>query len=51
LLDRCKVKEKKGEAAGWRVGVMGVVEQEGYVQGGYVIYVEKPKSHKALGSV
>jgi hypothetical protein len=30
---------------------MGVVENEGYVQPGYVIYVEKPKKHKELVNV
>ncbi len=30
---------------------MGAVEFEGYVQPGYVVYVEKPKRFKALGNV
>jgi len=42
LLERCK----KG-----KVGVMGTVEREGYVQPGYVVYVERGKGGKALGSV
>jgi MOSC domain-containing protein YiiM len=51
LLDRCKLKDKKGKTIGRTVGVMGVVEQEGYVSQGYVVYVEKPKHFKALENV
>ncbi len=50
LLERCTVKSK-GKVVGRKVGVMGVVESDGYVQPGYVVYVEKPKSHRALRSV
>jgi MOSC domain-containing protein YiiM len=46
LLDR--LGKGKGRA---KVGVYGVVEQEGYVQAGYVIYLEKGKGGKSLGSV
>ena len=45
------MKDKKGNVVGKKVGVMGVVESDGYVQPGYVIYVEKPKSHRTLGNV
>jgi MOSC domain-containing protein YiiM len=51
LLDRCKLKDKKGKTVGRTVGVMGVVEHEGYVQPGYTVYVEKPKHFRALGNV
>jgi MOSC domain-containing protein YiiM len=51
LLERCAIRDKKGKVVGRKVGVYGVVEQEGYVQGGYVIYVEKPKAHKDLKNV
>lgn len=51
LLERCAVKDKKGRVVGRRVGVMGVVEADGYVQPGYVIYVEKPKRGRALSNV
>jgi MOSC domain-containing protein YiiM len=51
LLDRCKLKDKKGNIVGRKVGVMGVVESEGYVQPGYVVHVENPKHFKPLGSV
>lgn len=51
VLDRCAVTDKKGRVTGRKVGVMGVVEQDGYVQPGYVIYVEKPKHRRALGNV
>jgi MOSC domain-containing protein YiiM len=51
LLERCAVKDKKGKVTGRKVGVMGVVEADGYVQPGYVIYVEKPKHHRPLGNV
>ena len=30
---------------------MGVVKCEGYVQPGYIVYVEKPKHFKALANV
>lgn len=50
LLERCTGKDKKGRTVN-RVGVMGIVESEGYVQPGYVVYVEKPTSFKSLGSV
>ena len=51
LLDRCALKNKRGVVVGRKVGIMGIVEVEGYIQPGYQIYVEKPKSHKALGNV
>lgn len=51
LLDRCKVKDNKGKTVGKAVGVMGVVESDGYVQPGYVISVEKPESSRELGNV
>lgn len=51
LLDRCKLKDKKGKTIGRTVGVMGVVESDGYVQPGYVIYVEKPKHFRPLENV
>ncbi len=51
LLDRCVMKNKKGEATGYKIGVMGMVEEDGYVQPGHRIYVEKPKMAKALGNV
>jgi len=51
LLDRCTMKNKKGEITGRNVGVMGMVEEDGYVQPGHRIYVEKPKVTKALGNV
>jgi MOSC domain-containing protein YiiM len=51
LLDRCKLKDKKGRTIGRTVGVMGIVESDGYVQPSYKIYVEKPKHFKALGNV
>ena len=51
LLDRCKVKDKTGKTVGKAVGVMGVVEMDGYVKPGYVISVEKPKSSRELGKV
>ena len=51
LLERCAVKDKKGKVTGRKVGVMGAVEQDGYVQPGYVIFVEKPKYHRPLGNV
>jgi len=47
LLERCTVKDKKGRVTRI-VGIMGVVEADGYVQPGYVIYVEKPKTHRPL---
>lgn len=51
LLDRCVLKDKKGRAVGRKVGVMGVVEREGYVQAGTEVFVEKPEKSKALGNV
>lgn len=51
LLERCAIKDKKGKIMGRKVGVMGVVEADGYVQPGYVIYVEKPKRSRPLGNV
>lgn len=51
LLERCSLKDKKGKVVGKKVGVMGVVEEEGYVKPGYVIYVEPPKTFKMLGNV
>ncbi len=51
LLDRCKLKDKKGRTVGRTVGVMGIVERDGYVSPGYSIYVEKPKHFQALGNV
>jgi len=51
LLERCTVKNKKGEVTGRRVGVMGVVEVDGYVRPGQVIYVEQPETQKALKNV
>jgi MOSC domain-containing protein YiiM len=51
LLERCKLKDKKGKTVGRTVGVMGVVEHEGYVQPGYTIYVDQPKHFRALGNV
>jgi hypothetical protein len=50
LLERCTKKSKDGKRVR-RVGVMGVVEREGYVQPGYVIYVEQPKTRRALKGV
>jgi len=41
LLEKCKR----------RVGVMGVVEREGYVQAGYGIYVEVGEGGGKLGSI
>ncbi|PVH87332.1 hypothetical protein DL98DRAFT_387597, partial [Cadophora sp. DSE1049] len=43
LLDRCVVKDRKGRVVGSRIGVMGVVVREGYVQPGGQIWVEKPE--------
>ena len=51
LLDRCKLKDKKGRTVGRTLGVMGVVECDGYVQSGYVVYVEQPKHFRALANV
>ncbi|KAI9740862.1 MAG: hypothetical protein M1818_004467 [Claussenomyces sp. TS43310] len=51
LLDRCAVKNKKGDVVGRKIGVMGVVEEDGYVEPGYVVYVEAPRTKKALGRV
>lgn len=51
LLERCALKDNRGKLIGRKVGVMGVVERDGYVQPGYVIYVEKPKTHTTLGNV
>lgn len=51
LLERCAIKDKKGKVTGRKVGVMGVVEADGYVQPGYVIYVEKPKTRRPLSNV
>lgn len=51
LLERCAIRNRKGEVVGRKVGVMAAVEQDGYVQEGYVVYVEKPKTHKSLGNV
>ena len=51
LLERCAVKDKKGMVTGRKVGVMSVVEAEGYVQPGNVIFVEKPKHRRPLGNV
>ena len=51
LLDRCKLKDNKGKTVGRKVGVMGVVEQEGFVQPGFRVYVERPKHFKALRNV
>ncbi|TAQ88553.1 hypothetical protein B7494_g3169 [Chlorociboria aeruginascens] len=51
VLERCKLKDKKGNTVGRKVGVMGVVVAEGHVLPGYVISVEKPKVYKALGNV
>lgn len=51
LLDRCKLKDEKGKTVGRKVGVMGVVECDGYVMPGYEVVVEKPRSFRALGSV
>lgn len=51
LLDRVKIKDKKGRTVGRKIGVMGIVESDGYVQAGYVIYVEKPKTHRPLRNV
>jgi len=51
LLERVALKDKKVKVVGRKVGIMGVVEQEGYVQSGYVVYLEKPKAYKALGNV
>jgi hypothetical protein len=48
LLERCAVRDGKGRVVGRKVGVMGVVECDGYVQPGYVIYVEQPKQKKPL---
>jgi len=50
LLERCTAKDKKGRMVR-KVGVMGVVESEGYVQPGYAVYVENPTNFKSLGSV
>jgi len=49
-LERCTKKGKDGKRVK-RVGVMGVVEREGYVQPGYVIYAEQPKTWRALRGV
>ncbi|KAG4440304.1 hypothetical protein IFR05_004211 [Cadophora sp. M221] len=51
LLDRCVLKDKKGRVVGRKIGVMGMVVQEGYVQPGVEIYVEKPDKFKGLGNV
>jgi len=51
LLDRCAMKNKKGEITGRKIGVMGIVEEDGFVQPGHMVYVEKPKTAKALGNV
>jgi hypothetical protein len=51
LLERCAIKDKKGKVVGRKVGVYGEVLHEGYIQGGYVVYVEKPKVHKDLKNV
>ena len=51
LLERCAIKDKKGKVVGRKVGVYRVVEQEGYVEGRYVIYIKKPKVHKDLKNV
>jgi len=50
LIDRCTVKSKKGEVKGGKIGVMAIVEAEGYVQPGYLIYIETPRSAKSLGN-
>jgi MOSC domain-containing protein YiiM len=51
LLERCAIKNKRGDVVGRKIGVMGAVEEEGFVREGYIIYVEKPKTHKTLGNV
>jgi len=47
VIDRCTVKDKKGSSS-VQVSVMGVVEQEGYVVPGNVIFVDQPQKEKPL---
>lgn len=51
LLDRCVLKDKKGRKVGSRIGVMGTVVGEGYVQPGMEIWAEKPEKGRGLGNV
>jgi len=51
LLERCKLKDGKGRTVGRRVGIMGVVDAEGYVQPGDSVWVEDPKTFRALRNV
>jgi MOSC domain-containing protein YiiM len=51
LLDRCAIKNKKGDVVGRKVGVMGVVEEDGYVMSGYAISIEEPSVSKGLNNV
>lgn len=51
ILERCTTKNKEGDVTGSKIGVMGIVEDSGYVQPGNVIYVEAPKVKRALKRV
>ena len=51
VLDRVKVREGKGRVVGRRIGIMRVVEREGYVLPGYVVKVEVNKGGRPLGNV
>lgn len=51
ILDGCVLKDKKGAVVGRKIGVMGVVESDGYVQPEDKIYIEPPKVHKSLKNI
>jgi len=51
LLERCSKKDRKTGKKFRRVGVMGVVEREGWVQPGYSVFVEQPEVRKGLMGV
>ncbi len=51
LLERCALKDKKGKTIGRKIGVYATVEKEGYVQPGFTVFVENPKTFRSLGYV
>lgn len=51
LLERCALKNKKGDVVGRKIGVMGAVECDGYVQPDTKIYIEPPKHRRSLRNI
>jgi MOSC domain-containing protein YiiM len=51
VLETAGVKDKKGNVVGYRLGVYAVVERDGWVQPGGLVWVESPGVRRALGNV